>query len=157
MIPFPEQHSIDVLPLRRKTKTAPRQPFVQHAIAVYARRSIHLTLNLPALPRLSIFGTILILTQAQERCLARPLDVGGSMLGVGCSGPVPEALRVRTLSCGGTREAPDKSKAAVTRATAAATAYRLSRITHHFFRRTLAATFNRSACNRTKPVASFCL
>ena len=60
MIPFPQKHSIDVLPLRGKTKTAPREPFSQPAIALYVRRSVHLTLNLTPLPRLSIFGTILI-------------------------------------------------------------------------------------------------
>jgi hypothetical protein len=56
-----------VLPLRRKTKTAPRQPFVQHAIAVYARRSVHLAVNLTPLRHLSIFGTILIPVPQQER------------------------------------------------------------------------------------------
>src|ERR1035438_1774138 len=60
MIPFPQEHSIDMLPLRGKTKTAPRQALAQPAIAIYVCRSIHLTLKLTRLPRLSIFGTILI-------------------------------------------------------------------------------------------------
>ena len=60
MIPFAQQHSIDVLPLRGKTKTAPREPFAQPASAFYVCRSVHLSLNLTRLPRLSILGTILI-------------------------------------------------------------------------------------------------
>src|ERR1022692_1629901 len=60
VIAFAQQHSIDMLPLRGKTKTAPREPFAQPAIAFYVCRSIHLTLKLTRLPRLSIFGTILI-------------------------------------------------------------------------------------------------
>jgi hypothetical protein len=49
-----------VLPLRGKTKPAPRQPFAQPAIAFDVRRSVHFTRNLTPPPRLSIVGTILI-------------------------------------------------------------------------------------------------
>src|ERR1017187_3711895 len=80
MIPFLQEHSIDMLALRGKTKTAPREPFAQPAIAFYVCRPIHLPLKLTRLPRLSIFGTILIPGPARAvrptryRILCLPLD-----------------------------------------------------------------------------------
>jgi hypothetical protein len=60
VIAFPQEHSIDMLSLRGKSKTSPREPFVQPAIAIHAHCSIHLAVNLASLLHLSIFGTILI-------------------------------------------------------------------------------------------------
>src|SRR5665647_3342957 len=95
MIPLAQQHSIDMLPLRGKTKTAPRESFAQPAIAFYVCRSIHLTLNLPRLPRLSIFGTILI--PGPSRVAAACCERGGSVVRACCSIHVPYVIHTSSI------------------------------------------------------------
>src|ERR1035437_9787949 len=87
MIPLAQQHSIDMLPLRGKTKPAPREPFAQTAIAIYVCRSIHFTLNVTRLPRLSIFGTILI--PGPSRVALACCERGGSVVRACCSIHIP--------------------------------------------------------------------
>ena len=58
MIAFPQQHSIDVLALRRKTKTARRQPLIQLALEVRFT-VMGMIPQVARVPSLSIFGIIL--------------------------------------------------------------------------------------------------
>lgn len=59
MIAFPQQHSIDVLALPRKTKTARCQPFVQLVVGIALHRSAHDKGNVARIRALSILGIIL--------------------------------------------------------------------------------------------------
>jgi hypothetical protein len=59
MIAFPQQHSIDMLALGRKPKTARRQLFIQPVVGVTMHRSAHDTVNVARVWRLSIFGIVL--------------------------------------------------------------------------------------------------
>ena len=70
MIAFPQQHSIDVLALGRKTKTARRQSFDQLVIKVARHRSAHGIANVAPVRTLSIFG--IILNSRNRPCLGFP-------------------------------------------------------------------------------------